>query len=91
VRENFSELLTVESACTDPNQIAINSWTTRFAVHGLLFGEVSIIHWIQSAYDTVRETPSGEEEDFMHVLAPVDLNLQVPSHRYVVAQLEVTY
>jgi hypothetical protein len=37
-------VLTVERACTDPNQIAMSSWTIRLGVQGFCRGEVSIIH-----------------------------------------------
>lgn len=44
------ERLTVESACTEPNQIAISSCMIRLGVQGLERGEVSMIHWMQSAW-----------------------------------------
>lgn len=35
---------TVETACTDPNHMAISSCTTRCGVQGAFFGDVSMIH-----------------------------------------------
>lgn len=55
IKRNISQTPhTVETAWTEPNQMAINSCTTRLGVHGAFFGDVSMIHWIQSAYEHVR-------------------------------------
>lgn len=46
----FRAQLTVERTWTEPNQSAIISCTIRSADHGFCFGDVSIIHWMQSFY-----------------------------------------
>lgn len=46
--------LAVESAWTEPNQMAINSWTIRSGVQGFWRGDVSMIHWMQSGYKHVN-------------------------------------
>lgn len=45
--------LTIATACTDPNQIAISSSTILCADQGFFFGAVSMTHWIQSFYGLI--------------------------------------
>jgi hypothetical protein len=46
----MANVTVVDTACTDPNHMAISSWTTRLGVQGAFLGDVSMIHWMQSAW-----------------------------------------
>ena len=43
---------TVVTTWTEPNQIAISSWTILSADQGFDRGAVSIIHWMQSCFNS---------------------------------------